>query len=211
MLVDISERKHAETHQRMLLDELNHRVKNNMQMLYGLLRAAQRETKSAEAQAVIADASHRVAAMAAAQQLLYTDHNSRSFGVNEFLHAVCGSARQAFGKQISVRIEAEEGQLSNDVSMPLALIVNELLTNAAKHGVNGRGMGEIALALKRVDGQILLTVEDDGPGFTLQETGRRSSGLGLVKGLCRQLRGTFTVEGGRGARCMVRFPESHLQ
>jgi PAS domain S-box-containing protein len=211
MLVDISERKHAEAHQRMLLDELNHRVKNNMQMLYGLLGAAQRETKSAEAQAVIADASQRVAAMAAAQQLLYTDHNSRSFGANEFLHAVCGSARQAFGKEISVRIEAEEGQLSNEISMPLALIVNELLTNAAKHGVNGRGTGEILLGLKRSDGQVLLTVEDDGPGFTLQETRRRSSGLGLVKGLCRQLRGTFTVERGRGARCVVSFPESHLQ
>ncbi len=210
MLVDISERKQAETHQRMLLDELNHRVKNNMQMLYSLLRSAQRETKSSEAEAVIADASQRVAAMAAAQQLLYTDHNSRSFSINEFLHAVSRSARQAFGKEISVRIEADEGQLSNDVSMPLALIVNELLTNAAKHGVNGGGAAEILLAMKRADDQLLLIVEDGGPGFTLQDTGRRSSGLGLVKGLCRQLRGTFTVESGTGARCVVRFPDTYL-
>ena len=104
MLVDISERKQAETHQRMLLDELNHRVKNNMQMLHGLLRSAQRDTSSREAKAVLADAGQRVAAMAAAQQLLYNDSNPRSFSINEFLHAVCASARQAFGKEIAVRI-----------------------------------------------------------------------------------------------------------
>jgi PAS domain-containing protein len=85
MLVDISERKQAETNQRILLDELNHRVKNNMQMLHGLLRAAQRESKSAEAQAVLADASQRVGAMAAAQKHLYSDRNVRGFSIGEFL------------------------------------------------------------------------------------------------------------------------------
>src|SRR6185436_3898407 len=62
VLVDVSERKQAETAQKVLLDELNHRVKNNMQMLHSLLRAAQQETDSAEAQVVLADASQRIAA-----------------------------------------------------------------------------------------------------------------------------------------------------
>ena len=93
MLVDISERKQAETHQKMLLDELNHRVKNNIQMLHGLLRSAQREARSLEAQVVLADASQRVATMAAAQQHLYTDSNPRSFSTDEFLRAVCAGAR----------------------------------------------------------------------------------------------------------------------
>jgi PAS domain S-box-containing protein len=207
MLVDISERKQAETHQRLLLDELNHRVKNNMQMLHGLLRSALRESSSAEARAVLADVSQRVAALAAAQKLLYGDSDPRNFSISEFLHAVCASARQAFGKEIEVRIEVDHGHLPNDVSMPLALILNELLTNAAKHGINGRGTGEIIIALKRVDDQIVLSVVDDGPGFDLRETGRRSSGLGLVTGLAQQLRGTFTVENGAGTRCIVRFPE----
>jgi PAS domain S-box-containing protein len=211
MMVDVSERKQAETNQRTLLNELNHRVKNNIQMLYGLLHSAQRETASAEAKAVLADASQRVAAMAAAQQLLYNDSTPRCFSISEFLRAVCASAQQTFSKNIALRIESDSGLLSNDVSMPLALIVNELLTNAAKHGVNGRGVGEITVALKRVDGQVLLSVEDDGPGFDLDETGRRSSGLGLVSGLARQLRGTFTVERAAGTRRLVRFPESLAQ
>jgi two-component sensor histidine kinase len=90
--------------------------------------------------------------------------------------------------------------------MPLALILNELLTNAAKHGVNGRGEGTITIGLEEAEGEMVLWVEDDGPGFTYKANGRRSSGLGLVTGLTRQLGGTFEIERGVGARCIVCFP-----
>jgi two-component sensor histidine kinase len=211
MLVDITDRKEAETHQKLLLSELNHRVKNNMQMLHGLLRAAERATESPEAQAVLADASQRVAAIAAAQQHLYTTESPHGFDTEGFLRSVCASAQQAFGREVTVKVDAQPGFLSNDVSMPLALIVNELLTNSAKHGLNGRSGGNIDVSLRRLEGQVQLCVEDDGPGFDLDCTGRRSSGLGLVTGLARQLRGTFTVERGPGARCIVCFPEMHAQ
>ena len=207
MLVDITERKEAEASTRLLLDELNHRVKNNMQMLQGLLLAAQRESPTSEAAAILADAGQRVAAMAAAQQHLYRDSNARTFRMKDFVHAVCASAEQAFGKEIALHITAADGYLPNEISMPLAVILNELLTNAAKHAINGRGTGNIKVELTRRDGEIALCVEDDGPGFDLHETGRRASGLGLVKGLTRQLRGSFTVKRNRGARCTVRFPE----
>ena len=105
VLVDISERKQAETAQRVLLDELNHRVKNNMQMLHSLLRAAQRETGNAEAQAVLADASRRIAAMAAAQQVLYDADHPTNYNTGDFLAAVCGSARQSLGKTIDIVCE----------------------------------------------------------------------------------------------------------
>jgi PAS domain S-box-containing protein len=205
MLVDISERKQSETQQKILLDELNHRVKNNMQMLCALLDTAQREA-SPEAQAVLRDASRRVAAMAAAQQVLYNSSATTRFSASEFLHAVGKSAQQAFSKDIRLNIASASGTLSNDVSMPLALILNELLTNAVKHGVNGEGRGTITVGLKEMDQKMVLWVEDEGVGFDYKPNGRRSSGLGLVNGLARQLRGTFEVERGLGARCIVRFP-----
>ena len=210
MLVDVSERKQAESNQRILLDELNHRVKNNLQMLQALLWAAVREAENAEASRVLADAARRVGAMAAAQQLLYSDRNPRSFNITEFLHAVCAGAQQAFGKEISMQIEADQGQLPNELSMPLALVLNELVTNAAKHGINGRGTGNINVKFRRENGYALLSVEDDGPGFQLEETGRRSSGLGLVQGMMRQLGGEFTVEPGSGGRCIIRFPAAGI-
>ena len=208
MLVDISDRRQAETHQRMLLDELNHRVKNNLQMLFGLLITSARESTSEEASAVLSDVSQRVAAIAAAQKLLYTAGSSRGFDALAFLNEVSATARQAFGKEVHVNITADdEILLTNQVSLPLALILNELLTNAAKHGINGRGTGEIQVTLGRESGALMLVVGDDGPGFDLLSTGRRSSGLGLVRGMCRQLGASFEVDRAAGAKCIVRFPE----
>jgi PAS domain S-box-containing protein len=207
MLVDISERKQSETQQKLLLDELNHRVKNNMQMLCGLLETAQREA-CPEAQTVLRDAERRVAAMAAAQQVLYNAATATSFNATEFLHAVGKSSQQAFDKEIRLKVEEATGYLPNDVSMPLALIVNELLTNAAKYGVNGSREGTITLGLRQINQEMVLWVEDDGPGYDYKPNGRRASGLGLVCGLVRHLGGTFQVERGIGARCIVRFPLS---
>jgi PAS domain S-box-containing protein len=206
MLIDISERKQAEANQKVLLDELNHRVKNNMQMLHSLLRSAQRETRSEEARAVLADASQRVGAMAAAQQVLYESGNTVSYNAKDFLEGVCASARQAFGSNVGVVIEdCTAGKLSNDTAMPLALILNELLTNAAKHGVDGSGEGSIKVRLRKDSEGFQLHVEDSGPGFDLEEASKRSSGLGLVSGLARQLGGALKVERTPGARCSVQF------
>jgi PAS domain S-box-containing protein len=211
MLVDISERKQAEANQKVLLDELNHRVKNNMQMLHSLLRAAQRQTHSEEARGVLADASQRVGAMAAAQQVLYEAGNTVTYNAKDFLEGVCASARQAFSSKIGIVIaECTSEKLSNDTAMPLALILNELLTNAAKHGMNGKGEGSIQVRLRKgrdLNGEdaFELCVEDDGPGFDLADAPMRSSGLGLVSGLARQLGGRFKVGRAPGARCSVEF------
>jgi two-component sensor histidine kinase len=208
MLVDISDRKQSETQQKILLDELNHRVKNNMQMLCGLLESAQREAP-AEAQVVLKDASRRVGAMAAAQRVLYSSGAATTFSASEFLHAVCKSAQLAFTNSVQVKIESCSGFLSNDVSMPLALILNELLTNAAKHSMKGDETS-ITVGLRNAEREMVLWVEDDGPGFVYRpNSGRRSSGLGLVAGLTKQIQGTFEVERGVGTRCIVRFPAHH--
>jgi PAS domain S-box-containing protein len=204
-LVDVSQREEAETRQRLLLAELNHRVKNNMQMLQALLNTARREASSAEARAALADATQRIGAIAAAQKVLYQASNARGYQAREFIGAVCSSSRQAFGKNITIDCTAEDAELSNDTAVPLALIVNELITNAAKHGVNGRDQGSIKVGLaKKADG-FVLDVEDDGPGFEFAKARRRSSGLGLVMGLVRQIGGSFKVERVPGARCTVEF------
>jgi two-component sensor histidine kinase len=206
MLVDISDRKLAESNQRILLEELNHRVKNNLAMLYALIRSAERETTSAEARTVLGNAAQRVGAMAAAQQALYTEHDRSGVDAQQFVGAVCESARQAFSKDVSLHMDVTAGHLRNEITMPLALILNELLTNAAKHGCDDQGSCDIWISLNRgKDGSLLLIVRDSGSGFDFKDTGRRSSGTGLISGLARQLRGTFSVTRGPGAVCTIRL------
>jgi PAS domain S-box-containing protein len=195
----------AETQQRVLLGELNHRVKNNMQMLQSLLGVAARQAASAEAREVLEEASGRISAMAAAQRVLYTTPDAMRFSARDFLNTVCETAKQTFPQELAIDCEADSIQLSNDAAIPLALIVNELLTNAVKHGLNGRHAGTIRVRLTRENDSFLFYVEDDGPGFHLQSVQRRSSGLTLVQGLARQLRGEFEVTRTPATRCSVRF------
>ena len=204
MLVDVSERKQAETQQRVLMRELNHRVKNNMQMLQSLLFTATRQTHNLEARKVLEDVSNRITAMAAAQRVLYGADTANRFSAAEFLEAVCHAAQQSFPSNVKIVQEMTSGELDNDHAMPLALILNELLTNAVKHGCNGGGEIRVRVGLTNADG-FELYVEDEGPGFDFESVRNRSSGLKLVQLLARQLQGHLEVSTKPASRCTVRF------
>jgi PAS domain S-box-containing protein len=206
VLVDIGHRKEAETQQRLLFAELNHRIKNNMQTLYALLASARRETSGADARTALDEAARRVAAMAAAQTVLYQSDNLSRFDCAAFMTSVCAAATAAYGDGIAIDLHAEAGTLANDDAVPLALIINELIANAAKYGAGADGRSTARVALTQADGIFTLLVEDGGSGFDLCEVNRRSSGLGLVIGLARQMGGRFRVERGPGARCVLEFP-----
>jgi PAS domain S-box-containing protein len=208
MLIDVSERKQAETQQRILFDELNHRVKNNMQTLQSLLSLAVRKTSSPEAKRILEEATCRIASMTAAQQVLYGTSDASRFNAQEFLEAICDRLRQTFSREVKVICEAADVELSNDSAMPLALIVNELLTNAVKHGLNGSGPATVRVGLTRQNHSVLFYVEDEGPGFDLTAVRKQSSGLQLVEGLARQLRGKVEVTTNPRCRCTVHFEEA---
>jgi two-component sensor histidine kinase len=142
--------------------------------------------------------------MAAAQRVLYGTTGATRCSAREFLEAVCHTAQQTLPADVRIVCQGAEGEISNDTAMPLALILNELVTNAAKHGAGGHGTIRVALA-REPDG-FVLSVEDDGPGFDLQAVRSRSSGLRLVEGLARQIRGQFDVRRTPGASCRLRFP-----
>ena len=209
MLVDISERRQAETQQRLLLDELNHRTKNNMQMLQSLLFSAARTAHSEEARKVLNEASARIAAMAAAQRVLYGRSDATRFAAEEFLPAVCETIRQLLPPDTRIECGAAQGVLSNDVAMPLALILNELLTNAVKHGIKDHANDGVRVGLTSEGGRLALCVEDDGEGFDLEEARKTASGLQLVLGLARQLHGTLSVTKNPSRACLD-FPAAKI-
>jgi two-component sensor histidine kinase len=190
-----------------LLDELNHRLKNNLQILYGFLQIAQHKTNNAEAREVLSDTSRRIGAMGAAQQVFYSVRNSTDISGQSFIEAVCANAKAFFSNDVSIDYEATAGSLPKETAVPLALALNELLTNAAKYGADERGRVTINVGLRQRAGEIVLCVQDQGSGFNFEDAQLRSSGLGLVMMLAQRLKGTFTVERKPGARCLLRFPD----
>jgi PAS domain S-box-containing protein len=206
MLVDIGERKEAEHRQRLLLEELNHRVKNNMQTLHALLRGAQRETDSAEAKAVLAAAGQRVGAMAAAQQVLYDAASPASFDIAKFMDVMCRNAQQTFGRRIGIRLEAAQGMLKNDAAMALALILNELIAHALT--CLDENPLSLDIALSRQGDALCLSVTTARGRPQTEPARPRASGLGLVAGLAAQLGGTFRISNDETTRYIVEFPVS---
>ncbi len=198
-------------HLQLLLDEANHRFKNNLQVLCSLVEVAHREASNLEARAILSDVSHRVAAMGAAQQVLYDAGHSSKFDARSLLNNIDRNASLGFAQhaRIVTVCEMKSASLPSQTAMPLALILNELLMNAAKHATNQRGEVNIKVSFAERARSYELIVQDDGPGFDLKEAhGSKSSGLGLIAALARQLHGCFTVECNSGARCIVRWPAS---
>lgn len=188
----------------ILIREIHHRVKNNIQILHGMLSASENETPNAEAKRILADARRRLAAMASVQQTLYqADH--QSYRADEFMKALISQLKETWPPETRIEMSVGTGELGNDAAAPLALIVNELVTNAVKYGNGGTG-SFVRISLQADPNQIALSVTDAGPGFEPGSTDRRSSGLGLVRGLARQLGGKFSVESRNGAHCTLVFP-----
>lgn len=187
--------------------ELEHRVKNNMQMLSALLIGAEREAVSSEAKAALKDASLRFAAVSSVQQLLYRSDTlstvcSQSL-VSTLLRAVSSMAPD--GIEITAAVDPIALPINSAVS--IGQMLNELLTNAVKHGHRHGEPQKLSVEFARHAGQIRVAVKDNGPGFELSETGKRASGIGLVRGLLRQMGGSIRVEPGSGACCVITFPE----
>ena len=188
-----------------LLDEWNHRLKNNLQILVRLLESGYRKARSSEAREVLSDAIRRTGAIGTAQRAYYCARGSTDVNGQDLVNAVCANARILFGSDVSIDCKTARGNLPKETAMPLALIINELLMNAVKHG--GNGQVTVTVGLSRRPGLYELCVQDEGFGFDLEDPNSRLSGLGLVTALAQRLNGSFTVERTPGARCTVRFPD----
>ena len=191
----------------LLIREVHHRVKNNIKILQGMLSTAARNADHPQAQVILEDAVRRLAAIASVQQVLYRADQPTSYPAEQFVSTLIESLQSTWPASPPIEYHADPVSLLTDMATPLALIINELLTNAVKHA-SGDKSDSIEVSLKAVDGEIEIVVQDRGPGFHLGEVKSRASGLGLVRGLTRQLGGSFTVENRLGARCVVRFPHT---
>lgn len=201
-------------HKETLLRELHHRVKNHTQMLLGMLSLAAREAQVPELGDFIGRFRARLAAIGAAQQLMYSAENMEAVPARGFLEQLCRAVAQDWPPQTTLSCFADNIELRNDVAPSLALIVNELVANAYRHGLGPDG-GRAAVTLERQGEQLTLSVWDSGgrwpEGAEAAETARRSSGLSLVRGLCRQLGGSLEVARGEGTRCLVSLPRPAVE
>ncbi|WP_459870927.1 histidine kinase dimerization/phosphoacceptor domain -containing protein [Endothiovibrio diazotrophicus] len=220
---DDTERREAEEQVRrslgekeVLLREIHHRVKNNMQVISSLLSMQGQYVDDEETRRVLEDSRSRVRSMALVHEKLYQTEDFSRIDFADYLRGLVSNVVGAYahgGRRIALHYDLEPLGLGLDVAIPCGLITNELISNAVKYAFPERN-GEIRVALHRCDFDgapgIELVVADDGiglpPGFDCENA--PSLGLRLVTQLTRhQLRGRVVIDLERGSEFRVLFPE----
>ncbi|WFN35564.1 PAS domain S-box protein [Methanogenium sp. S4BF] len=217
---DITELKDYETQikdsldeKSVLLMEIHHRVKNNLQIISGLIKLQALSMGDDDAVVHLKECENRIMTMALVHESLYQSENLAFIHAREHLQRLASNIlrSETDTSHISLNVLVDDISLNLDTAIPCSLIVNELLTNSVKYAFDGDKNGIITVELHRDDDDLLtLIIADDGrglpPDFDIYTA--NSLGLKLVARLLRsQLKGTLEVDGENGAKFTMKFPE----
>ena len=196
----------------VLLKEIHHRVKNNLQVISSLLDLQASNISDQHTVSMFRDSQNRVNSMGLIHERLYQAEDLARIDFADYLKELTANLRYSYvrdGMEVQIDTVADSIYLDVDTSIPCGLIINELVSNSLKYAFPERKNGLIRIELNKLtDNQLELLVRDNGiglpEGIDLRKT--TSLGLKLVHTLTRQLRGKIDVEGQGGAEFKIRFP-----
>ena len=216
---EITERRRAEEETRaslrdkeILLREIHHRVKNNLQVIHSLLRLQSRQIEDERYREMFRDSQNRIRSMALIHETLYQSKDLANVSFREYVERLMSHLSASYGAnrgRIRLGVDADGLMLGIDVAIPCGLIVNELVSNSLKHAFPEDRCGEIRVSLQVTGGsQITLTVSDDGIGLPEDMDFRDSGSLGLhlVTMLVEdQLHGQIELNRAKGTEFRISF------
>jgi two-component sensor histidine kinase len=189
----------------LLLGEMQHRVKNNFQLILASISIQKRRHSSEEAHRALDHVASRINAISLAHDQLAPRHDGQIVRLSDYIRALCSSIRQQT-ESIEIDVDCDELELSIDRAVPLGLILNEIATNSIKHAFGSDG-GRIGVSLKGGIGygEARLTLSDNGRG--IGNSSRGGSGTKLIASLARQIGGTVEQESSDlGTTTSLQFP-----
>jgi two-component system, sensor histidine kinase PdtaS len=218
-VVDISDRKREEERLRaalkekeVLLGEIHHRVKNNLQIVHSLIDLQSARISDPATLDMLRESQNRIKSMALIHQLLYVSNDFAEVDFAAFLDTLMPTLVSSYAMEpdrFTISIDVTDGQLPLNAAVPCGLIANELISNALKYAFPGSRRGEIKIALAReTTNQAVLLVSDDGIGIPedLVLEDMPTFGLQLVMLLADQLGGELTIQRSMPTRFLLRFP-----
>ena len=217
---DITERRRAELQiqdslreKEVLLKEIHHRVKNNMQVICSLLDMQSRYIDNSKTVTLLQESKHRIYSMALIHEKLYRSQNLDRINFSEYLQTLSHNLIQSFGdraEDIELDTQFDPAFVNIETAIPCGLIVNELISNAIKYAFKKTETGRVEVILvTKCNSKFTLKVNDNGCGLpdNLDIDKSESLGLRLVKILTRQLRGKLTIYNHPGALFQIEFSE----
>ena len=194
----------------VLLQEVHHRVKNNLQVITSLLSIQMRRLDPGHARDQLEHASSRIGTISLVHELLHRAKDTATVHVAPYVRALVDNVISAnsASEQVAVRVDVDPVALPIEKAIPIGLVVNELVTNAFKYAFANR-RGELAISLTSLPDDLLrLVVRDDGPGLpsAVDPQAGSSVGMQIVRSLSNQLRGKLDLERNPGVTWALTFP-----
>lgn len=205
--------KNALAEKEVLLKEVHHRVKNNLQIVSSLLQLQSQTLKDPEVIKVLRESQNRIESISLIHKNLYTSANIGQIDVADYIHNLATSlliSYQIWPGKIALEIDIEPLNLNVDQAIACGLVINELISNALKHAFPNQQAGTISIALRNIGNSIEMTIRDDGIGLpdNLDWTNTDSLGLSLVYDLViEQLEGNITLERNHGTGFKIQFTQ----
>lgn len=181
----------------VLLKEIHHRVKNNLQIVMSILDLQVASIKDDKNKAILNQSKSRVYSMSLIHQKLYQSNNLAQININNYLTELFSHIHDSYfipQQKTTTILVIEEINVSITIAIPLGLIVNELLTNSFKYGLSEAKSGKIKMSLELKNKELILCISDTGPGFDIKKPKfelKESLGLFLVQSLTKQLKGNI--------------------
>jgi two-component sensor histidine kinase len=201
----------------MLLKEIHHRVKNNLQIITGLLQLQKDGLHDAAAHAALSEGQSRVSSIALIHQNLYQNKELGNIEFKVFLHDLSNQIAELFeteNKKVTIVLPLSETYIDIDTAVPLGLIVNELLTNSYKYAFSNNDNPIVEIDVKQFNvGVFQLIYRDNGPGIkgTLDFENTNSLGMKLIGGLAKQLSGAVVYSNDHGSVFTIDFKSTTLR
>jgi two-component sensor histidine kinase/HAMP domain-containing protein len=214
IVTDISEHKKAEEARKneLLLKEIHHRIKNNLQVISSLLYLQSKDIKDKKVLEMFKESQHRVKSMALAHEKLYQSKEMARIEFGEYIRDLTQYLFQTYrinSNVIKLHLDVEHVYINMYTAIPCGLIVNELITNSLKHAFPDGRTGEIKISFHSENAKLSLSVSDDGIGIPekLDFRNTESLGLKLVTALIEQIDGTIELDTKNGTKFNMIFTE----
>ncbi|MFV8333940.1 histidine kinase dimerization/phosphoacceptor domain -containing protein [Flavobacterium sp. GSP14] len=191
----------------ILLKEIHHRVKNNMQMVISLLKIQALDAQKLTVEDFISISEARINSMVLVHENLYQSQNLSKVDFKEYMNNLISSIISSYQgfKKIELQLDVHDIYFDIQTAIPIGLIVSELINNAYKHAFVNRLSGIIKISLKENKKKFTLTITDNGIGFENKQEQQNGLGLELVRLLVSQIKGTLQIENSLGTIFTIQF------
>lgn len=192
-----------------MMKELHHRVKNNLQIVSSLLNLQVFRLSDEESVQALKESQQRVQAMSLIHQRLYQEEKVTMVNFKSYCYDLVESLMKAYGydaDQFDLQIKIENELLDVDTVMPLALLLNEIITNSFKYAYNRVSRPALQITLSQNHDHLQLEISDNGPGIKEKEEKEPGFGKKLIEALSRQIRATYTIKSENGTNYTFMIP-----